>query len=265
MVTWIKVVYTLIVLVYFSILDIKYRDIPDKLIWLSLGVSIILALISAPYYISVFHVLPLPLFLVTLLTSMMIVLVLILMYYFGYMGGADVIIIGELAILFPFYAVYGVSLMGRSCMFHLPPIILILLYAASSMILIIVFKVLVGVAMYRRYLPKNTAIFTKILLLAFGRPVRIRDYLGMKHYYPLSVIKETPSGVEVSYRLGFDVEEEYYEHQEYLRSLINRGVIDPDDYIWVTLGIPFIVPLLLGYLLLLVFGDYPLLSLLGAC
>lgn len=258
-------VYMLIVLVYFSILDIKYRDIPDKLIWFSLGVSIVLALISAPYYVSVFNVLPLPLFLVTLLTSIMIVLVLVLMYYFGYMGGADVIVICELAVLFPFYTVYRISLMGRTCMFHLPPITLILLYAASSIILIVVSKILVGVARHRRYLPRNTSISTKILLLAFGKPVRIKEYLGMKHYYPLSVIKDTPSGIEVTYRFGFDVEEEYYEHQEYLRSLMDRGVVDPDDYIWVTLGIPFVVPLLLGYLLLLVFGDYPLLSLLGAC
>jgi preflagellin peptidase FlaK len=265
MITIAKAVYALFILGYFSILDYKYRDIPDKLVWGSLAGSAILLVLSLPDIAYQYSVLNTLVFDVTLFSSIFIMLVLTLMYFLKYMGGADVLVLLDLLLLFPLYGGYRITVLGRSCSIHLSPIIVILLYASLTLLAIILLRGIWNIVRYWRLMPGEAGLALKTALAFIGRPVKISEYLKMKHYYPLELIEVRDEHVTRRIRLSFSIEEEYYEHQETIRSLLEKGLISGDDYIWVTLGIPFLVPLLFGFIGFILAGDYPLTLLLGVC
>ncbi len=262
---YIKIVYTLIILGYFSILDLKYRDIPDKLVWLSLAGSIILLLISVPSLIVYYSKYNFVLLLSSILIEALIITILVILYYYDYMGGADVIVIAELTLLYPLYKVYNYSIIHYSCIFHLPPVIVILIYASLSFLVILPIKALIILLKYRRYIPKGIPLRLKILLVFTGTIVTVKKYLEMKHYYPLTIIREENGRIVKEYRSSFNISEDYWVHQEKFRELISKGLLNPNEVIWVTYGIPFIVPLLVGFITLLLIGDFAILKLMGVC
>ena len=71
----------------------------------------------------------------------------------------------------------------------------------------------------------------------------------------LEEFKVTNEGIERTIRTSFDINEEYTDHQKLIRELISNGLLNPNDYIIITYGIPYIVPILLGTLLFMIFGD----------
>lgn len=256
-----KIVVSLVVLIVFSIYDIKYRDIPDIYVWLFLGVSIALFTFSIPIYMQYGpSYLVISFILISLLFGAGVPLIL---YFLGYMGAADVIVIVSLAFLFPYMDVYKYSLLtSDSDYVHIPPVFVIVLYSTLVCVMYLPFRALYTWLVHRDKLPRNIGRILKLVYLFTGTPMKISDYLKSKHYYPLMVFKESDYGVEIIYRSSFNVEDEDYAvHQKHLRHLIDKGRISPDSYIWVTYGIPYIVPLLLGLLLLFIIGDYPLLQL----
>ncbi len=262
---WVKVIYAIVVLSYFSVLDIKYRDIPDKLVWLSLVGAAVLtgidysgvteSLVHGDFLVSA----------ISLVVSVIVILLMVLMYFMDYMGGADVIVVSELFILFPFFKLYMLSPFSNLCIIHLPVLLTLLLYSTLSLLLLFLVRGVYGIIKYYKMLPDDLSTAKKLAIIFIGKPVHVRVYLRLKHYYPLEVFEAGENGVRRSFRLGFNVSEEYYEHQEAIKRLLERGLISDDEYIWVTIGIPFIVPVLLGFLLLLVLGDYPILYFFGGC
>lgn len=182
-----------------------------------------------------------------------------LIYRLGFIGKADVFIIAELTLLFPYTDVYDIVALKANDILHLPPVIPIVLYSNLISLLFIVFKSMVFSIMYRRYIPKDLPLSKKFLLVIFGRPMSVAKYLLTKHYYPLTIIKLINGNVVKTYRLTFNVEEEDYRvHQENLRDLINRNIVKPNEVIWVTYGVPYMLPLLITLILFLLIGDTPL-------
>lgn len=251
----VKIVFSLIVLFIFSIYDIKYRDIPDIYVWSFLGISIVLFIFTITQY--EFTVFLISFIMMSLLFGGGVPLAL---YFLGYMGAADVIAIVSLAFLFPYTDIYKYSLLTSGVEgVHIPPIFVIILYSTIVYLVYLPFKIMYILLVHRDKLPRNISYLLKLIYLLTGTPMKISDYLRKKHYYPLTVFKENDQGVEVIYRSSFSVEEDYIDHHENLKRLISKGKISPNNYIWVTYGIPYIVLLLFGLVMLLIIGDYPLL------
>ncbi len=262
----VKIIYSVLVLGYFSWLDLKYRDIPDKLVWGSLAIAFILTGVDYNGLIEEFDKYSPIILLTSLIVSIIMVLLMIILYFMDYFGGADIVILSELLVLYPFYGLYEYSIFKHACIIHLPVLIVLLLYATLSLLLIFVARGLYVLIRYYDLLPRKLSFLHRIALSFIGRPVRIRDYLSMKHYYPLEVFEKTSGGgVKRRFRFSFSISEEYYEHQDRIRKLLEKGLVSADDYIWITYGIPFIVPVFIGFLLVLLLGDYPVVALFGSC
>ncbi len=258
---YVKIIYGLVSLLVFSIYDLRYREIPDKYVWGFLSGCILLFIFSLLICNTNY---PLQFILIYIIMSLVIVPGLFfVLYKLDYIGEADFYVVLGLSILFPLGSIYKyVVFYENSMLIHIPPILVMVLYSTAMLVVLTLLKGLVFGLAWKKYLPKNLGIYKKILLLFIGKPMRIKDFLKSKHYYPLTVFKPSNEGVEVSYRLSFSVEEEDYRiHQNKLKELIDKGIVDPEQIIWVTYGIPYIVALLFGYLLLLVLGDYPVLFL----
>ncbi|WP_148677212.1 A24 family peptidase C-terminal domain-containing protein [Staphylothermus hellenicus] len=251
----VKIAFSLIVLSIFSIYDIKYRDIPGIYVWFFLGASIVLFIFTITWYEITWFLMSF--IVMSLLFGGGVPLAL---YFLGYMGSADVIAIVSLAFLFPYTDVYKYSLLASSVGgIHVPPIFVIILYSTIVYLVYLPFKIIYVLLVHRDKLPRNSGYLLKLVYLLTGTPMKVSDYLRKKHYYPLMVFKETDQGVKVIYRSSFNVEEDYIDHHENLKRLIGKGKISPSNYIWVTYGIPYIVLLLFGLIMLLIVGDYPLL------
>ncbi len=217
----------------------------------------ILFLVSIPYYFTQYY----PIFtigyiLLSLLVGSGLFTVL---YLFGLMGKADVFLITEVTLLFPFIEIYDITWLKAPVKIHVPPVMIIVLYSALSSIAFMLFKTVFISIRYWGKLPRDLSLSMKIALVLIGRPMTIREYLNTQNYYPLVLFEETKQGIIKKYRLTFDVErEDYVEHQEKFKELITKGLVSPDEYIWVTYGIPFLVPLLAGFILFLILSDLPL-------
>ncbi len=259
---YVKIAYVVVMLTYFSILDIKYRDIPDKQVWFSLGIAVLLFILSIPGYLELYNI---RFFLSYLLMTIVIgPLILYILYYKDLIGDADVVIASEIAILFPVVKIYDYVYMKTSVVIHLPPIIPILLYTNLLVLVLLPIIIVKNIVLHRNiYRGVETGFFKKIVLLATSKPVKVCDYLKMKHVFPLEEFIIDKDGVKRRFRTTFSIQEDYRDHQERLKELIRKGVIDKDTVMIVTYGIPYLVPMLLGFILFLLIGDLlfiPLLS-----
>lgn len=257
---WFKVIYALFILSIFSYYDIKYRDIPDKYVWISLFLSIALFSLSVFFYFNTYvEYLVIGYIALSLLLSTGLFIV---MYFYGLIGKADVFIVSEIALLFPFIDVYDIVIYRLKINLNLPPVLPIILYSTIISLVMGLLRTLFVSIKYRSVLPKEIPLYKRVLLALTGRPMKVIDFLKTKHYYPLTLL-EIQGGVLVKkYRFVFNVEEEDYRvYQDKYRDMINSGYLNKDEVIWVTYGIPFLVPLLIGFIVFIFIGDYPLLKL----
>ncbi len=259
-VLYLKIVFIISILLLFSYYDIKYRDIPDKLVWFSLFISIVLFAYSIPYYLgeygsNLFYA-------YTLLSLILGIGLFLFLRYLDLIGLADLFVVAEVSLLFPLIDIYRVVYVLVKFPLHLPPILPIILYSAVLSIVVGLAKSLYFSFKYYDKIPRDLPLIKKIFLLLVGRPMTIREYLSSKHFYPLTVYRIVDNKLVVEHRLSFSVEEEEYEeHQKIVQDLIDKKYLSPEDYIWVTYGVPYMVPLLLGFLLFLLVGDTPLIML----
>lgn len=247
----------MIVLTWFSYYDIKYRDIPDKYVWITFGISIILFLVSIPYYLGTYY----PVFSIAyiILSILLGGGVFFVLYLFGLIGKADVFLVSEISLLFPFIDIYDIVLFKAPIKIHLPPVMIIVLYSAGLTIIYMLFKTIFILLKHWDKLPRDLPFSMKLLLVLIGRPMQVGEYLVTHNYYPLVLFSEDKEGLVRKYRLTFDVEsEDYREHQVLFKKLIDKGLLDPNEYIWVTYGIPYLVPLLAGFVLFLIISDLSL-------
>lgn len=244
---------------WLSIYDIKYREIPDKHVWGSFYISLALFAITIAVQLSNQ---PSSITAIVVYTSLSIFSgtgLFSIMYLMGLVGKADVFVITELALLLPTPDVYSIVVYEMGNILRLPPVLLIVLYSAFISILIGASRSFLVSIIYRKAIPRDLPLVKKLVLVLTGRPMSIKSYLSSKHYYPLTIFEVKEGKLTRKYRLTFSVEgEEYWEHQAKVQKLLEEGILSPNDYIWVTYGIPYIVPLLVGLIVFLVVGDAPL-------
>ena len=241
-----------ITLLYASYLDVKTREIPPKL-WL---VASILAAPATAYeaYVFATHGF-LDYVILSIISSAAIVAVLAVMMMKSLIGGADVLALAFLTVDMPWYPF---SLGAKA---FVPVPLLTLFYATIVAALWIPFKIVSNLSKeeFRKHAKELGIGGLKFLrLAASAKAVKISDYMKMKFWYPLEVLEERDGRVEVSLRSTFAVDEEYQEHQEKIKKLVERGLVSRDRLIFVTYGVPFLVYITLGFFLSLLVGDIPL-------
>jgi len=246
----IKALYSVVFLLVFSIQDYRAREISDSLVYLFTGGSVCLFLLGI-YYNGV----PPLLYLVT---SSIVPLLFLALYFTGLMGEGDVYVVAALTLLYP--SPPGLTLYGAPV---LPPMLTITLY---STLLIVVITVAYGFYTIARYhgLLRDIPPRYRFIYPFIARPMRLRDFFEARFYYPLTIPELLGDGsVRITYRLHYDVEdEEPGRYREVFKSLVEKGLASVDTYIWVSYGIPYIIPLFIGLVLYIMLGDSLVVSLL---
>ncbi len=256
-----KTIFIFTMLAYFSYLDIKYREIKDTYIYMYITFSVIFSIITF-YTLASSNI-----SLVTLIAYLAISIVCgpvlaYVMYKFKLMGLGDVYAIIGFSLTYFYVEIYDHVLFRTSTKLHLPPVIPLLLYANILMAITIPYNVIVNIVRYRQLIPQTT-IYKKILILINGRPMKIRDYLKTRHVYLLEDIVISPEGGIVrKYKSSFDINAEYIDEQRRIKELVEKGFLTLDDYIWTSYGIPYIVLLFIGFIILLIIGDLPMIYIL---
>ena len=246
-----------ITLLYASYLDVKTREIPPKL-WL---VSSMLAIPATIYeaYVFATHGF-LDYVILSIVSSAVIVAALAAMMMKSLIGGADVLALAFLTVDMPWYPFS----LGAKAFVPIP--LLTLFYATVIAALWIPFKVISNLSKeeFRSHARELGVGGLKFLrLAASAKAVKISDYMKMKFWYPLEVLEERNGRIKVTLRNTFSIDEEYQEHQEKIKRLVEKGLVSQDRLIFVTYGVPFLVYITLGFFLSLLVGDIPLRLLFG--
>ncbi len=225
-----------------SILDVLRREIEPKFWLLMLPITALVLLLnfaSSDSWITLIIYVAASIGLALIAT--------IVPYKMGIFGGADVICLALLAALNP------LPLKGI-----LPPILPIIVYSSLLLVVQAPALFLYNIIFNRREVSRlRTSTLKKIIIASTGVPVDAERYLSSKFFFPLELIDKRGRR---KLRVSFDVEEDDYEHRIHVANLIRNGIISSDTKIWVTYGHPFLVYVLIGYIVWLVVGDAPLIS-----
>jgi len=250
----VKILSTFITLLVLSIQDWRTRELDARIVYFYLILSILLffastIILDAPLYMRLFYAG------ISLFTTAGLF---ILLYKTGLIGDGDVYIATALGLMFPYSDTYKLTLQAYGL---LPPSMVIIFYASVSALVIMLTNVLQVIMRYRGALERLPQGY-RIIVPLLGRPVKIRDYLNgkFKHYYPLQSFELDGEKLTVKFRLVTGVDNAEIND---LRNIVERGLLNPDDYIWITPGLPFILYLLIGFILVLLVGDKPLLTLIS--
>ncbi|MCS7128201.1 MAG: prepilin peptidase [Sulfolobales archaeon] len=257
---YVKVSIAFFFLTYFSILDLRTRSVPSRLMWLFLAVSLILMAASIPNYATysaseaVFY---------AVINASLGPMLLYALFKARLIGDADVVIISSLTLLHPLPNIYDCVLINISAPLKFPPILPIILYANLMVILYLPVNIVVNLVKYREFYKSiKASLWKKAMLLAESRPVEAGKYLSMKHRYLLEDYKLTDGMLVREVKLSFNILEDYTTHRDVVEKLLNEGFLKPRDLVLTTYGIPFIVLLLFSYTVFLIIGDALMLILL---
>jgi len=235
--TIIKIVLGGVVLFHASYLDIKKREI-EEWHWVILA---IIGFIHAIYLSLSFQS-----FGPILFTGGVFLLMFglaLLLFYLGLFGGGDGKILMGLGALMP-------SLAGKEYAFGLFPISVFdnaLIISIFLPIVILVYN------LFRKDSPKeyDSGKLRKILAMMVG--YRLKTEKLSDKFYPLEEFKEGKRTIRLFIGdLDFDV-------KKYREELIEKGI----DTLWVTPGLPFVVPITFGYFIAVFFGDLMLRMVIG--
>jgi preflagellin peptidase FlaK len=240
----IRDLYVFIVLLIASYWDIVKREIEPSY-WLVTGfiglLLVVLSVATASLNVDLYGY---------ILFSIIAIAIIGAFYYIGYMGGADLYAVIVIAVTVP------KQVLGKGL---IPAPFMTVVYGAIISVLIPIYFCLYNLASKnRRRAIKRTP---KGYIMCFlGIPKRPKEYVNSKGFwFPLTTYE---SGMLVT-RYSFQIEEEPEEHRQKIKALLDKNEIGENDFIWITPGIPFVVFILLGFILSVIIGDLPLQLLFG--
>ncbi len=247
---WARLAWAVIVMAVTAIMDIKTREVNPR-VWV---VAIVVGMALMVYEMSK---VAFTFFLIYMLLSLTPLPALVYMMLKGGFGGADVFAYLFLSLTLPYSVIIGTVL---------PVPLVVLFYATLVMLPTSLFRLIKNLTSreFREHLnSRGIRGKTKLSMLISGKLVSIEEYLNMKFWYPLEKVKESREGVTFEARSRFDVEEEDVEHKKKLKELMETGKLLPSEKIVVSYGIPFLVNMFVGLLLVILIKDIPLCLLFG--
>ena len=235
-----KMLFIIVLTIVTSYMDLRKREIPLKVWALSLPLAIFLTIIeyTNSYYVDTRSIY---IYIIGLFFSIGLS---VLFYLFDFFGGADMFAFITLSIIFPINFVKE---------YIIPPQLLLILYASvTGLFFSLVYFLFNIINRNWRKLPRNIGLMRKIMLMFLGVPVKSKNYIKMKFYYPLTVYN---CEKEPEIRYSFSIEEEYEDSIKYIKELIEKKCISGETYLWVTYGIPFLINIYVGFILTLLVKD----------
>lgn len=246
----VKIASTLITLTMLSIQDWKTRELDGRIVYTYFLISVILFFISTiTTRMSLEMLLFYAGFSITATSGLFIIL-----YSIGLVGDGDVYVATALGLMFPYTTIYHFTPQSIGI---LPPCMVIVFYASLSALTLMIVNALYILVKHRDIVSRIPAEY-RFIVPFIGRPVKIHEYLQgkFKHYFPLQVFEVKDEKVLVNFKLFTSIKSE---ETLLLRDLINKGLLNTNDYIWVTPGLPFIFYLLIGFIMMLIVADKPIL------
>lgn len=227
--TILKISFGGIILLHASYLDIKKREI-EEWHWIVLAV---VGFIHA-IYLSVLFQSFRPIIFTGLVFLLMFGLALLL-FYLGLFGGGDGKILMGLGALLP-------SLAGKEYAFGLFPVSV---FDNALMISIFLPVAIILYNLSKGDFPRgyDSGKIKKIIAMAVG--YRLKTEKLSDKFYPLEEFKDGKRSISLFIGdLDFDV-------NKYKETLKEKGI----ETLWATPGLPFIVPITIGYFVAVIFGD----------
>lgn len=244
---YVKMGISIVMLAYTAILDVKYREV-DPRIWLFFGIPL-----TAITSYEVYNLILSGIHIYKLITFMCISIgvpctLMFALAYLELIGGADFLALLVLSIAHPWKPLepllniipfFPLSLLANSSLIALTPT---LYHLALNMIIY-------------RDIVKNVKLppIQKALLILIGRPMKVKEYLKTKYMY---ILGGSEGGDLGEIRLSFKVSIEPEEERRRVNELLKSKHLRENDYLWVTEGLPMLLPILIGYLLTLTIGDF---------
>lgn len=212
-----KISVAVLILLYASILDWKHREIDDRS-WLSM---VVLGIIFAGYdYIRFGQFFTVKIFAVSFLVSLALAYAL---YYTGLMGGGDGKILMGIGSMFPFYPYVGV--------FTIFPLFVLSVFV-NAIFLSAVMPVIFFISNLKRL--KEIGCLKEFFIM----------FLGYKKKASQVNDHEVIIGDGRDFRIFLNAKD---------IELGKKG--DNDEEVWVTPALPFVIPIMIGFLMSLVYGD----------
>ncbi len=247
---WARLIWTLVVMGIAAVMDLKTREVSPKFWALTIPIGALMMVIEMTNIAFTF-------FLIYILLSLAPLPALVFMMMRGGFGGADVLAYLFLSVTMPYSAIIRTIL----------PIPLVVLFYASLIMLPISIARLIRNFLsreFRQHLDsRGVSGKARLSMLVSGKLVSVKEYLNMKFWYPLENVEENEDGVIFKPRSRFNVEEEDEEHKGKIKELIEKGKLSPDEKIVVSYGIPFLVNMFLGLVLVILIKDLPLCLIFG--
>jgi len=237
------------VMIYASWLDFKTREVEPRL-WLYASTPLaVVSALEAPYVLSARGAG----YVAAGLAGSLLALGLVgALYYVGMMGGGDLFASAMMIAAHPWPP------MLRSLM---PFLLDILVYSAAAFLIAVPAVMLYNLALHRGELRRIRSLKLRLVAAATAIPMKIKRYVESDAW--LFPLEDYRSG-EPRFRSSFDIDEDPGEHKRILRSLMERGAVSGEQVIWVTYGVPFLIPMTAGYIAGLMAGDRLLIMLLQA-
>ncbi|WP_292462030.1 A24 family peptidase C-terminal domain-containing protein [Methanolobus sp.] len=228
-------------LLYACYSDIKSRRVVNE-VWVAMfGVCYVFILYD-------FMTLGMPYLIRNLLTFAFVYLFVYILFQFGAFGGADakaLMVISLIVPTFPAIMVFNTSLPLQGT-----PIFDIFAFSVFGNSIILTIVVPIGLFIYNLlHNPLKESLRRPFyMFIGYRTPV---SGLGKDHIRMIESYEETKEGVKFSFtRAGTELTSNVVAQ---LKSHVKAGRMD--DSVWVTPGLPFMIPITAGFITAVVFGD----------
>ncbi len=242
MIEILKVLICIPFLIYASYSDIKTRRVSNRVWPLMLGAGSIFIIHDLVRY-GLEHLIHL------VLSFAFIFIFVYILFYLNAFGGADAKVLMVISLIIPAYPV--IELAGATLPLYGVPLINLFAFGVFTNSIILTVVVPLGLFIYNLIkLPANEIIKNPFyLFIGYMHPV---SDLGERHLKLIETYQENNNG-EVSSkfsRSGVDIDDRQLRT---LRSYAKKGLIG--NKVWVTPGLPFMIPITAGFIAAVIFGD----------
>lgn len=241
MIDLLKVLVCLPFLVYSCYSDIKTRRVSNK-VW-----PVMLAAAS-PFIVYEMITFGLPYILRTLISFVVIFIFVYILFTIHAFGGADAKVLMVISIILPLFP--KLSLNSTQLPLWGVPLLDLFTFSVFGNSVLLTVIVPLGLLFYNIVTVPPKELLKKPLYALIGYRQKIAS-LQEGHIRLIERYEETPDGVVSKFtRTGTSIDADTILK---LKELHKKGSIG--DYVWITPGLPFMIPITAGFLVAIVFGD----------